>query len=59
MKDSNMAIPPLVPGLAHSGSPTALSTCREARVLSQSTGCKVKVGEKRAKKKKKISRGHS
>lgn len=51
MKDSNMAIPPLVPGLAHSGTATVWSTGREARVLSQSTGCEVKVGEKRKKKK--------
>lgn len=42
MKDSNMAIPALVPGFAHSGSPTVLSTCREARVSAQSTGCEVK-----------------
>lgn len=47
MKDSNIAIPALVPGLAHSVSPTALSTCREARVLSQSTDCMVKMGEER------------
>lgn len=46
MKDSNMAVPALVPGLAHSVSPTVLSTSREARVCSQSTGCKMKVGEK-------------
>lgn len=50
-----MVIPAMVPGLAHSGSPTVLSTCREDRVLSQSTGCKVKVGEKG----KIQSRGHS
>lgn len=42
MKDSNMAIPLLVPGLAHSVSPTVLSTCREAKVLAQSTGCEQK-----------------
>lgn len=39
MKDSNMAIPALEPGLAHSGSPTVLSTSREESVCSQSTGC--------------------
>lgn len=42
-----MATPALVPGLAHSGSPTDLSTCRESRVLSQSTGCKATAGEER------------
>ncbi|TNN54354.1 hypothetical protein EYF80_035434 [Liparis tanakae] len=36
-----MATPLLVPGCAHSVSPTARSTCREARVESQSTGWKV------------------
>lgn len=38
MKDSNMSMPDAVPGWAHSGSPTVLSTCREAMVLAQSTG---------------------
>lgn len=47
MKDSNMDTPAMVPGLAHSGSPTALSNFREARVLSQSTGCKGRVRDKR------------
>lgn len=47
MKDSNMAIPALVPGLAHSGSPTVLSTCREARVSAQSTGCEDGEGEEK------------
>lgn len=43
MKDSNIAIPPLPPGLAHSVSPTALSTWSEASVFSQSTGYEEKV----------------
>lgn len=42
-----MSIPALVPGLAHSGSFTFLSTSREARVLSQSTPCEVKKRERR------------
>lgn len=41
MKDSNMATPALVPGFAHSGSPTVLSSCKEARVSAQSTAWKV------------------
>lgn len=43
MKDSNIAIPPLPPGLAHSVSPTVLSTWSEASVFSQSTGYEEKV----------------
>lgn len=53
MKDSNMAVPALVPGWAHSVSPTVLSTLSEASVFSQSTGCTDKVREDRAFGKKK------
>lgn len=37
MNDSNIASPASVPGFAHSGSPTVLSTSRDDRVPSQST----------------------
>lgn len=43
MNDSSIASPALVPGLAHSVSPTVLSTSRDDSVSCQSTGCEVEV----------------